>query len=457
MTGTIAPNPIRQVPPRTAGLPIVGALPALLRRPFPFFLEARERYGDVYTLDLGIQRMLVFNQPQHAQHILVEQSNNYPKGKSVQSDAVQTLFGNGLLTSEGALWLRQRRMIQPHFHRQQLTGLASLMVEAIDQSFQSWLIPSARTPFNLSPAFAAMTMQVILKILFGQALQQSQFDAVRAAITFVVDYLIWAILMPDLPGWLPLPGMRRYQQALRTIAAAVQMVIDQQRRVPEPANHLLATLLQLVDAETGERMSDRQLRDEIVTFFLAGYETTSLALAWSLHFLSQLPDMRRQLVAEVDAVLGGRPPAFADLPNLVYTRMVIQEALRMRPPAWHLTRTATEADTIDGYSIAAGTTVALQIYAIHHHPQHWPEPERFDPQRFSPEHSVDRHKYAWIPFSAGQRQCIGKDFSLMEAQLILAMLLQRYTVDAIPGYVATPQLSTALKARGGVRVALATR
>ncbi len=354
MTGATLPNAIGHLPPRTQGLPLVGALPALLRRPFPFFLAARERYGDIYSLDLGMTRMTVLNHPSHAQHILAERSANYGKGGALW-ESVRTLLGNGLAVSEGAFWLRQRRMMQPHFHRHRLAGLTSLMVEAIDASLQGWEAPAAaRTPFNLSPAFASVTMQVIVKALFGQGLAQAQVEAVGAEMAFVVDYLLWGVLTQSLPRRLPLPGARRYQQALHTIDAVVALVIDQQRRAPESADHLLAMLLQMVDAETGEQMTDAQLRDEVVTFFLAGYETTSLTLSWALHFLTQHPETMARLVAEVDSVLAGRTPTFADIPSLVYTRMVVQEALRMRPPAWHLTRTAIEADTIDGFNIPAG-------------------------------------------------------------------------------------------------------
>src|SRR5258706_1318828 len=221
MTGATLPNAIGHLPPRTQGLPLVGALPALLRRPFPFFLAARERYGDIYSLDLGMTSMKVLNHPSHAQHILAERSANYGKGGALW-ESVRTMLGNGLAVSEGAFWLRQRRMMQPHFHRHRLAGLTSLMVEAIDASLQGWEAPAAaRTPFNLSPAFASVTMQVIVKALFGQGLAQGQVEAVGAGMAVVVDYLLWGGLTQTLPPPPPLSAPRPYQQALHSAERAV--------------------------------------------------------------------------------------------------------------------------------------------------------------------------------------------------------------------------------------------
>jgi cytochrome P450 len=207
----------------------------------------------------------------------------------------------------------------------------------------------------------------------------------------------------------------------------------------------------------GHTLTDIQLRDEVMTFFLAGYETTNLALTWAVHYLTQQPELMRQAQAEVDQVLGGRAPTFADLAQLSYLRKVVQETLRLRPPFWQITRTAVADDQIDGYAIPAGTLVVSLIYAAHQHPEIWDAPERFDPERFTNEQVDGRHKLAWMPFGAGQRQCIGRDFLIMEAQIVLAMILQRYTLEALPGHTAALQPSGTLKAQGGVLVRLQRR
>jgi cytochrome P450 len=211
------------------------------------------------------------------------------------------------------------------------------------------------------------------------------------------------------------------------------------------------------DEETGKQKTDAQLRDEAVALFVAGYETTAAGMAWACHFLAQQPETARRLQAEVDGVLGSRQPGFADLQQLTYTRGVLQEALRMYPPSYWIPRTAAEDDELDGYRIPAGTQVAVLTYVLHHHPEIWESPQRFDPDRFTPERSAGRHKHAWIPFGAGQRQCIGKEFSLMEGQLILARVAQRFQPSAIPGREPQMQLSGSLHTRNGVWVRLTER
>jgi len=204
-------------------------------------------------------------------------------------------------------------------------------------------------------------------------------------------------------------------------------------------------------------MDDQQIRDEIATLFLAGYETTSITLSWAMYYLGQNPEMMAKLQAEVDEALAARQPTVADLRNLPYTRMVVEESMRLRPPSYWLPRTAAEDDEIDGYRIPAGTNVVSLTYMYHHHPEQWKNADEFDPERFTPENSARRHKFAFIPFGAGQRMCIGRDFAMMEGQLALAMVMQRFKVTAVPGHITKPQLSSTLRPKGGVMVTLAKR
>jgi cytochrome P450 len=263
----------------------------------------------------------------------------------------------------------------------------------------------------------------------------------------------------SLPAWIPVPGRRRYREAIAKIDETIYGMIAASRQEAEPANHLLGMLLHSVDEETGEGMSDRQLRDEIFTLFLAGYETTSIALTWAFAYLTSQPATLQKLQAEVDSVLAGRTPAFADLPKLTYTRMVLQEVLRIRPPSYWSGRTAIADDEIDGYRIPAGSVVIWLTYMIHHHPESWPNPEQFDPERFAPqaESAAPRHPFAWMPFGAGQRLCIGRDFALLEGTLALAMIVQRFQINAVAGQTLQPGLSTTLRPKGGVKVWLRHR
>jgi len=442
--------------PLTKGLPLVGSLPQLIKNPFGYLKQARETYGDIYNLNLGISKMLIVNHPRQMQHILVDNAQNYRKGGAMW-DAVRAMLGNGLVVSEGSFWLRQRRMMQPQFHRQRLAALNDLMVSAINEALDTWEKSANGSDFNVAPAFNELTMKVITRTLFGTGLDNDEMNKVSKAMDYALTYIINAIVLNSLPSWIPAPGRKQYQEAIAQIDETVYRIIADSRKNNGAENHVLAMLLDMVDDETGEGMTDQQLRDEVTTLFLAGYETTSIALSWAFDLLTHHPDVMDKLQAEVDAVLGNRLPTFADLMKLPYSRMIMQETLRIRPSAWQLPRTAVEDDEIDGYQIPAGTTITGLIYMCHYHPEEWDNPEVFDPERFQPDKSEKRHKFAYMPFGAGQRKCIGMDFALMEGQLALAMVAQRYKLTKATEKLAEPQLSTTLRPKGGVVVKLEKR
>ena len=451
----------KPLPPTISGAALLGALPSLVKDPFGFVVQARESYGDVYTLNLGLLKTTMLNHPNHAQHVLIDNVANYPK-KGALWESLRTFLGNGLVVSEGDFWLRQRRMIQPQFHHKQVEGLATLMSAAIEESIAGWdEIADTGQPFDISHACTQITMKVIVKTLFGDDLSTAEADQLGDAIGIVLDYTMKGMLAQSLPSWVPIPGSQRYQQAIQETDAFIGRVI--QHRNAEPAGaprcDLLGMLLAAVDSESGERMTPKQLRDELVTFFLAGHETTAGALGWAFHFLSREEEVAHTLQRELDEVLAQRPPAFADLRSLPYARMVMQEALRLYSPAYWIPRTALADDEIDGFHIPAGSTVAILMHTIHRHPEFWPDPERFEPLRFEPANPENhkRHRLAWMPFGAGQRQCIGKEFSLMEGQLVLAEVMQRYRLKPVLGHTPRPQLSTTLRAKGGVWVRLERR
>ncbi|MEZ4713718.1 MAG: cytochrome P450 [Caldilineaceae bacterium] len=448
-----APAPL----PTRWGLPLVGVLPQLLMDPFGYIVRSWEQFGDIYALNLGFIKILMLNHPRHAQYVMRDNAENYYKGGPIW-DSLRGFVGNGLVTSDGAFWLRQRRLMQPQFHRQRLAGLTELMVEAIDEALQLWL-PAAGSgkPFELNTNFNQLTLRVIAKTLFGTALSAAELDEMSSLMAYTLGYLLTDASTQALPAWLPIPGRRRYRQAIARCNEMIYQIIHDSRQGIGPENHLLAMLLNLVDEETGEAMDDRQLRDELATLFLAGYETTSIALTWAMHQLMQHPDVLAKVQAEADSVLGDRLPTFADLPNLNYTRMVIQETMRVNPPVFWLPRVAREADEIDGYAVPAGTHVISFTYAYHRHPEFWPNPDQFDPERFTPENAAGRHHFAWIPFGAGQRQCIGRDFAMMEAQLALAIVAQRFQMRPADKKAVQPMLASTLRPRGGLHVYLESR
>jgi cytochrome P450 len=443
--------------PQTAGLPLVGSLPKMLKDPFQFVVDSRNELGDVYWLNLGLTKVVMLNNPRHAQHVLRDNARNYRKGGPMW-DAVRGLLGNGLVVSEGDFWLRQRRMMQPHFHRKRLAGLTELMVSAIQEALDLWQERAdAGQTFDLAQGFNKVTMKVIVRTLFGSGLSREEMEEVGTAMTFVLDYLMSAIITDNLPSWLPIPGRKKYNEAMAKIDEILYRIIAQVRAGNEGDNHLLAMLLNTVDEETGEAMSDQQLRDEVATLFLAGYETTSLALTWAFDYMNQNPEVIKKLQAEVDEVLDGRTPEFTDIPQLTYARMIFEETMRLRPPSYWLPRVVEEDDEIDGYQIPAGTNVVSLTYMYHRHPKHWDDAETFDPERFSKENSAGRNAFAFIPFGAGQRKCIGMDFAMMEGPLVLAMVAQRFNIDTIAGQLAKPMLSSTLRPKGGLPVHLQNR
>lgn len=437
--------------PRTAGLPLVGSLFSVLRDPFRFLIEAQARYGDIYELNLGLSRAIILNHPRHAQYILRDNAANYRKGGAMW-DMVRVMLGNGLVVSEGEYWLRQRRMIQPHFHRQRIAMMAERMLDAIDESLAEW--PTQAATFNAGEAMAPLTMNVILKTMFGVGLEPGELEQAGAAITYTLNYLMLGAMTQSLPQGVPVPGRQRNLKARQTFDEIIFRLIERKRVIGTEDGSLLSMLMDTVDEETNVQMTTQELRDEVANFFLAGYDTTSILLAWTLHYLTHETAVAQKLQAEVDGVLGDRRPTVADLRQMPYSRLVLQEVLRVRPSSWFIPRLALADDEIDGYVIPAGAMLLSLNYMYHHHPEQWHEPARFDPARFTPERMARRHSYAWLPFGAGQRLCIGRDFALMEGQLALIRMVQQFRLAAVPGREAKPQLSGTLRPKGGVWVQL---
>lgn len=448
--------------PVNAGWPLVGALPPLLRQPIAFLHAARHQYGDLYTLNLGPIQPIIVNHPDHAQHVLRDNVRNYRKGGKVW-EIVRELLGNGLAVSEGDYWLRQRRMLQPQFHRQRLAALTALMTEAIDEGLRSWAEYGGAS-FDLEKALSAITLKVITKTMFGSHLNQTEIDQVTRAIPVIGRYLISGVVTRALPRWLPIRSGERFRQACRAIDTVLYKVIARGRQALAAGRYednLLAMLLNVVDEQNGEPMTDQQVHDEAITIFMAGYDTTALGLTWALHLLLQHPEKMARLQLEVDQVLAGRTPTFADLPQLSYTRMVFQEALRLYPPVAWLPRTAIADDVIDGFTIPAGATVIIPIFVIQQHPAFWPNAATFQPERFAAVSAAgapnEQHPFAWLPLGAGPRLCIGREFALMEGQLMLAMALQRFRLTPVAERPVTPQLTMALAPKAGVWVQATAR
>jgi cytochrome P450 len=444
---------VPEVPPDNF---LMGNIQAFQKDSLRFITRVAYEHGPVVRYRLGNLVMYAMNRPDAVQHVLQDNNRNYLKGDYFK--ILRAVAGNGLFTSEGAHWLRQRRLMQPSFHRQRIANFADIMTRRTQEMMMRWE-PLARSgqALDFAQEMTDLTMTIISEAMFSTHFKDAN-HIVSKAIAHLLEDMNFRFVMPFYPHMrFPTPRNLAAQRALRVVDDAIYGIIHERQHKGVEGDDLLGMLMSARDEETGEAMSASQLRDEVVTIFIAGHETTALSLTWMFYLLSQHPAAADRLYAEVEQVLGGRMAEMKDLPKLVYTRQVIDETLRLYPPAWITNRTALEADEVCGFPIPRGVIAAVSPYVTHRLPEFWPEPERFDPDRFLPENSAGRPRFAYIPFGAGPHQCIGNNFALVEATLIAATIAQRCRLALAPGEQVTPQTSLTLRPRGGLRMVLQER
>jgi cytochrome P450 len=436
---------------------LLGVLPEVRRDPLGFLMETVRRHGDVARYRLGTLTSFLVTHPDGVRHVLQDNVNNYTKDHLAYMTA-RWVVGNGLLTSQGAFWLRQRRLAQPAFHRQRIAAMAGQMVRAASRMLEGWEPRAARgEPVGMMAEMMQLTFRIVGEALFGTELGP-QATRVSQAFTELSEQIATRFrTFRLLPPVLPFGEDRVFRAARRTLDETVLHIISDRRRKNEDTGDLLSMFMLARDEETGEQMDDRQLRDEILTMLIAGHETTATTLGWIWALLEQHPRAEARLHEELDAVLGGRLPTVEDVPRLTYTRMVVEEAMRLYPPAFIFSRKVVEDDVICGFRIPGGTCVDISPYVTHRHPSAWEQPEEFLPERFAPETAAQRPRYAYFPFSGGPRQCIGNSFALMEAQLIVATVAQRFRPRVVPGYQLTPEALITLRPGGGLPMHLERR
>lgn len=427
---------------------------AARRDPLGLLLAAAREYGDVVRFDAWPYVIHMLYHPEHIKYVLQENNRNYWKGNLV--GRVKPLIGEGLFTSEGDFWRRQRRLAQPAFHRQRIENFVTIMSTAGARMVEG-LEPAATsgTPVDFMEHMSRVTLRIVGQALFGIDLIGEAAGVGRAmlsALQFVSEEafsLFPSVLM------IPTPRNLRFRRARAELDRVVLGIIEGRRRSGADGDDLLAMLMEARDDDTGDGMSDRQLRDEVMTFILAGHETTAVTLAWACLLLAQHPEVREEVRREASSVLGGRrAPGLADLPRLALTRRVIDETLRLYPPVAVISRETYAPDEIGGYEIPAKSGAMMSPYVTHRHPAFWRDPERFDPERFTPEQVAARPRFAYFPFSGGPRLCIGNEFALMEATILLAMIMQRYRVDVAPGHVVQEEIFVTLRPRQPMRMVL---
>ncbi|APR86006.1 cytochrome P450 [Minicystis rosea] len=442
------------VPPGPPGYPLVGALPAFARDPLGFLSGATRRHGDMLFLGKVLGRgVYVLTRPDHLKYILQENNRNYIKGNGLA--ALKLVVGEGLVVAEGERWHRQRRLVQPAFHRQRVAALVDQMADVIEKAHARWREKTAQEPVPVLFEMMRLTQRVLLSTMFGVDIE-SKADSLCKAWDVVVAVLTERLLSPPihLPISVPTPKHLRFRRAMQTLDDAIYGIL----RDPESADRGLLSMLRAArDEVTGEGMSDRELRDEVMTIFAGGFETSAVALSWVWHVLGTHPEVEAKLHAEIDEVLGDRRPRMEDLPKLRYTKMVVEETLRLYPSAWIFARMNLAADEIDGYPIPPRSLLFVVPYLTHRHLGFWPDPETFDPERFTPDRSASRPRFAYVPFGGGPRLCVGEAFAMTEMQTVVAMTARRFRFRPVPGREVRERGMFTLRARPDIIMSIEER
>jgi len=424
-------------------------IPQIQRDPLRFLMTNAAAHGDFIHYPLRLWEVFQITHPAIIKHILQDNNRNYTKN-TIQYNTLAQVTGRGLLTSDGPLWLRQRRLVQPAFHRKRIHAFGDDISTAAASMLDRWDARPNGTTIDVDAEMMQVALEIVGKTLFNLDLRHEapeMTEGVLEMLAYVV-YRAKAMVAPPI-SW-PTGRNRRYRAAMTKLEGVIYGAIAARRAGGIDHGDILSMLLAARDEDTGEGMSDRQIRDEMATLIIAGHETVASALTWAWHLLAQHPAAWAELEAEVDAALGGRTPTADDLPALPYARMVFEETLRLYPPAWLITRRALAADRIGDATIPANAILIMSPYVTHRHPEFWPEPDAFQPRRFTPEAIAERPRFAYIPFGGGPRLCIGDSFALMEGPLILAAVAQRYRLEGDANRPPQMDALVTLRPRGGL-------
>ncbi|MBI1193968.1 MAG: cytochrome P450 [Bacteroidetes bacterium] len=433
------------MPPAPPGNWLSGTASAFSRDPVAYINRYSPVYAPVWTMMARLRKVVLLNDPVWVKYVLAENNKNYTK--SFGYDLLRPLLGNGLLTSEGEFWMSQRRLMQPAFHKQAILTFVEVMLEEGQRCAERFRQAADRgETLNISAEMSRVTMVIVSRCLLGM-LVPGDLDRISASLELANRDANHRIQHPfALPMKVPTPGNLKVRRALAELDRTINGIIADRRRSGERGTDLLSMLLEARDADTGEAMSDRQLRDEIATIFIAGHETTANALSWTLYALATNPEVEQKLCSEIDAAGAGA----ADPAGLPYVRLVARESLRLYPPAWIVGREPIADDTIAGYTIPAGTSVLMPTVCIQRNPEFWPDPLAFKPERHEEERVKDLPKYAYFPFGGGPRICIGINFAWMELFLLLPLLMQGLRYRTVSNAAPALEHLITLHPRGGM-------
>ena len=435
-----------KLPPGPKGRFLIGSFPLASSDPLAVYTDWSRKFGDIFYYRSGPRQVYFLNHPDLVEELLVTQAPNFTKDWVLRN--ARWLFGNGLLTAEGAEWKRQRRLIQPMFHHERIISYANTMTSYAEQAIAKWQVGEVR---DTHKDMMELTLRIATKALFGIDLGD-ETGRFREPLNMLVRGISGGrMLVPAFLHFLPLPGIFQHRRISRRLDRLIFELIEERRTQNEPASDLLSMLHHAQD-EDGNRMTARQIRDETITFLLAGHGTTAMALIWTWYLVSQHPEIENRLHAELERTLNGRTPSFQDIPRLEFTSKVIRESMRLYPPVWAFGRTAIRDCKIGDYGIRKGADVIVSQWTMHRDPRCFDNPERFDPDRWSSRRSENLHKFAYFPFGGGGRMCIGASFATTEAILVLATIAQKFRLQLLPGHVVVPRPGLTLAPKYGIRM-----
>lgn len=451
MTATEVPPSVRQRgnplpgPPRTQ---ILSMLSRMARDRLTFMTDVSRQYGDAVKLRLGPKALHFFNNPDHAKHILVDNPGNYVKGIGLVH--AKRALGDGLLTSEGDLWKAQRKVIQPVFQAKRISGKADVIAQEAAAMVERLKQRAGTGPVDIREEMTGLALGVLGRTLLEADL--GEFEGMANAFESVQDQAVFEMMsLSTVPTWVPLPKQLRFRKARAELDRIVSTLTAERAAHPTlTGDDILTRLLEAVGHQTDDPAARERMRDDLVTLLLAGHDTTASTLSWTFWLLDQHPDVWQNVHDEAVSVLGDRPPTLEDLYQLKYTSQVIQEVMRLYPAVWLLPRMAKEDDTIGGWHVPAGADVVLCPYTLHRHPDYWDNPNTFDPTRFDPGKSAGRPRYAYIPFGAGPRVCVGSTLGLMEATIVIATISRQLRLTTAAGHAPKPEPMLTLRQAGGL-------
>ena len=440
------------LPPGPRGLPIVGSLIDYFRDMLGFLLKTAQTYGDIAFFRLGSRRVYLFSHPDYIKDVLVTNNRNFQKSRALQRSKI--VLGEGLLTSEGETHLRERRIIQPVFHHKRIKAYADVMADFASRIGADWKNGDV---VDIHREMMRLTLAIVVKTLFGAEIRSGADDIGKSLTTIVNQFPRMLFPLSEYLDRIPLPGTRKFFNALDTLDATVYRLIEEARKSKEYGDDLLSMLLSAQDEQGGEGLTDLQVRDEVMTLFLAGQESTANSLVWTWYLISQNPGVEHKLHDELDSVLGWRVPVVDDLKKLVFTRMVFSESLRLYPPAWTVVRRAVEDYRIDGYVVPRGADIYMSQYVVHHDPRFFRDPFKFDPERWIQKQASSLPQFAYFPFGGGPRLCIGESFAWMEGIMLIAAIASKWKMRLVPGQSVVPKPLITIRPKYGMKMIMERR